>query len=132
MKVLVVNAGSSSLKYQLFNTESRDVLAKGICERIGIDGRIEHRLGANGEKHKRDIAMPNHAVAMKIVVDTLSCDEDKVTMEASLTEDLEADSLDAVELNMALEDACGVSIPDEELAKLKTVGDIYNYITAHI
>ena len=67
----------------------------------------------------------------KIVVDTLNCEEDKVTMEASLTEDLEADSLDAVELNMALEDACGVSIPDEELAKLKTVGDIYNYITAH-
>ena len=57
----------------------------------------------------------------KIVVDTLSCDEDKVTMEASLTEDLEADSLDAVELNMALEEACGVSIPDEELATLKTV-----------
>ena len=68
----------------------------------------------------------------KIVVDTLNCEEDKVTMEASLTEDLEADSLDAVELNMALEDACGVSIPAEELAKLKTVGDIYNYITAHI
>ena len=59
----------------------------------------------------------------KIVVDTLNCDADKVTMEASLTEDLEADSLD---------DACGVSIPDEELAKLKTVGDIYNYITAHV
>ena len=58
----------------------------------------------------------------KIVVDTLNC----------LTEDLEADSLDAVELNMALEDACGVSVPDEELAKLKTVGDIYNYITAHV
>ena len=68
----------------------------------------------------------------KIVVDTLNCDEDKVTMEASLTEDLEADSLDAVELNMALEDACGVSVPDEELAKLKTVGDIYNYIPAHV
>ena len=68
----------------------------------------------------------------KIVVDTLNCDEDKVTMEASLTEDLEADSLDAVELNMALEDAYGVSVPDEELAKLKTVGDIYNYITAHV
>ena len=68
----------------------------------------------------------------KIVVDTLNCDEDKVTMEASLTEDLEADSLDAVELNMALEDARGVSVPDEELAKLKTVGDIYNYITAHV
>ena len=66
----------------------------------------------------------------KIVVDTLNCEEDKVTMEASLTEDLEADSLDAVELNMALEDACGVSIPDEELAKLKTVGDIFNYLAA--
>ena len=68
----------------------------------------------------------------KIVVDTLSCDEDKVTMEASLTEDLEADSLDAVELNMALEEGCGVSIPDEELANLKTVGDIFNYINAHV
>ena len=68
----------------------------------------------------------------KIVVDTLSCDEDKVTMEASLTEDLEADSLDAVELNMALEEARGVSIPDEELANLKTVGDIFNYINAHV
>ena len=68
----------------------------------------------------------------KIVVDTLNCVEDMVTMVACLTEDVEADCLDAVELNMALEDACGVSIPDEELAKLKTVGDIYNYITAHI
>ena len=55
-----------------------------------------------------------------------------MTMEASLTEDLEADSLDAVELNMALEEACGVSIPDEELANLKTVGDIFNYINAHV
>ncbi len=68
----------------------------------------------------------------EVFVDTLSCDADKVTPEASLTEDLQADSLDAVELNMALEDACGVSVPDEELAKLKTVGDIYNYITAHV
>ena len=68
----------------------------------------------------------------KIVVDTLNCEEDKVTMEASLTEDLEADSLDAVELKMALEDACGVSIPDEEMAKIKTVGDIFNYTNAHV
>ena len=67
----------------------------------------------------------------QIVVDTLNCDEDKVTMEASLADDLQADSLDAVELNMALEDACGVSIPDEELSKLKTVGDIFNYINAN-
>lgn len=67
----------------------------------------------------------------QIVVDTLNCDEDKVTMEASLADDLQADSLDAVELNMALEDACGISVPDEELAIMKTVGDIFNYITAH-
>lgn len=72
MKVLVVNAGSSSLKYQLFETENGAVLAKGICERIGIDGIIEHRLGENGEKNKRELSMPNHAVAMKIVVDTLT------------------------------------------------------------
>ena len=52
----------------------------------------------------------------KIVVDTLNCEEEKV---------------DAVELNMALEDAFGVSIPDEELANMKTVGDIFNYLTAH-
>ena len=67
----------------------------------------------------------------QIVVDTMNCDEDKVTMEASLADDLQADSLDAVELNMALEDACGISVPDEELATMKTVGDIFNYITAH-
>lgn len=65
----------------------------------------------------------------KIVADTLNCAPEKVTMEASLTEDLEADSLDAVELNMALEDACGVSVPDDQLSQLKTVGDIYRYLT---
>ena len=64
-----------------------------------------------------------------IIVETLNADEDKVTMEASLADDLQADSLDAVELNMAIEEACGVSIPDEELPNMKTVGDIYNYLT---
>ena len=66
-----------------------------------------------------------------IIVDTLSCDADKVTMEASLTDDLGADSLDAVELNMALEDNLGVAISDEELANMKTVGDIVNYLEAN-
>jgi len=70
MKVLVVNAGSSSLKYQLFNTEDGSVLAKGICERIGIGGKIEHKK--DGVKTVKDIEMPNHSVAMKIVVDTLT------------------------------------------------------------
>ena len=71
MKVLVVNAGSSSLKYQLFDTELGDVLAKGICERIGIDGRIEHKL-PSGQKFKKDIPMPDHAVATEIVLSYLT------------------------------------------------------------
>ena len=50
--------------------------------------------------------------------------------EASLTEDLQADSLDAVELNMAFEDKFGVSIADEDLVNLKTVGDIFDYLAA--
>lgn len=66
-----------------------------------------------------------------IIVDSLSCDAENVTLAARLAEDLGADSLDAVELNMALEDALGVSIPDEELAGLKTVGDIVKYVEDH-
>lgn len=66
----------------------------------------------------------------EVFVDTLSCDADKVTLEASLTEDLQADSLDAVELNMAFEDKFGVSIADEDLVNLKTVGDIFDYLAA--
>ena len=64
----------------------------------------------------------------EIIVDTLSCEEELVTLEATLAEDLGADSLDAVELNMALEDGLGVSIPDEKMAEMKTVGDIVRYL----
>jgi len=64
----------------------------------------------------------------EIIVDTLSCDEDAVKLEATLNDDLGADSLDAVELNMALEEAFEISIPDEELANFKTVNDIVTYI----
>lgn len=71
MKVLVVNAGSSSLKYQLFDTATGQVPAKGICERIGIDGKIDHKC-ADGRRWTEDIAMPNHSVATKIVVDALT------------------------------------------------------------
>ena len=67
----------------------------------------------------------------EIIVDTLSCDVDKVTMEANLFDDLGADSLDAVELNMALEDEFGFAIPDEELGNMKTVADIFNYLSSH-
>ena len=63
-----------------------------------------------------------------IIVDTLSCDADQVTPETNLFEDLEADSLEAVELSMALEEAFGVGISDEDLPNIKTVNDILEYI----
>ena len=71
MNVLVVNAGSSSLKYQLFDTTNGDVIAKGLCERIGIDGRLTHKQLVKGVTYSAEIAMSNHTEAMKAVVDAL-------------------------------------------------------------
>lgn len=64
----------------------------------------------------------------EIIVDSLNCEEEKVTLEASLKEDLEADSLDAVELIMAVEDEFEVSIPDDVATKMTTVKDIVDFI----
>ena len=66
-----------------------------------------------------------------VIAETLGCDLDKVVMEAALSDDLGADSLASVELVMALEEAVGVSIADEDLPNMKTVGDIMEYLTAH-
>ena len=74
MKVLVVNAGSSSLKYQLFDTEKGDVLAKGICERIGIGGSITHKVPGR-EPYSAETEMKNHTDATKILVETLCSPE---------------------------------------------------------
>lgn len=64
-----------------------------------------------------------------IIVETLSCDADKVTPDARLAEDLEADSLAAVELSMALEEEFGVSeMSEEDIAGIATVGDLVNYL----
>jgi len=60
----------------------------------------------------------------EVIVEVLSVDEDKVTMEANLSEDLGADSLDAVELGMAIEDKLGITISDEDMANIKTVSDL--------
>lgn len=65
-----------------------------------------------------------------IIVETLGCEAEDVTMEASLMDDLEADSLDAVELNIALEEELGISIADEDRPNMKTVGDIVRYLEA--
>ena len=69
MKVLVVNSGSSSVKYQLIDMTTETVLAKGLCERIGIDGRFTHKWKDN--KKVIDVSLPNHGVAMEYVLDAL-------------------------------------------------------------
>ena len=66
-----------------------------------------------------------------IIVDTLNCEADQVTLEANLFDDLGADSLDAMELNLALEEKLGITISDEQMADIKTVGDIVNYLEAN-
>lgn len=71
MNVLVINCGSSSLKFQLINAESEAVLAKGLCERIGIDGRLTYQP-AGGEKAVDDKAMPTHTEAIQFVIDALT------------------------------------------------------------
>lgn len=63
-----------------------------------------------------------------IIVEQLDVEEDAVTMEASITEDLGADSLDVVDLVMSIEESFDVEIPDEEVENIKTVGDIVKYI----
>ena len=60
----------------------------------------------------------------EIMVDTLGCDETKISMEAVLADDLKIDSLDAVELVMVIEEKYGIKIPDEELSNMKTVADV--------
>lgn len=66
-----------------------------------------------------------------VILETLSCGPEQVTMDARLVEDLEADSLDAVELNMALEETLGFAVEDDALAEMKTVGDIVRYLEAN-
>ena len=70
MNVLVINCGSSSLKFQLIDSESEKVLAKGLCERIGIDGRLTYQP-AGGEKAVSELAMPTHTEAIQFVIDAL-------------------------------------------------------------
>ncbi|MCR4751112.1 MAG: acetate kinase [Eubacterium sp.] len=70
MKVLVINCGSSSLKYQVIDSDTEQVLAKGLCERIGIDGRLVYQK-AGEEKETTEAAMPTHKEAIGLVLDAL-------------------------------------------------------------
>jgi len=67
----------------------------------------------------------------KVIMDTLNCDGDKITMEADIFDDLGADSLDAVEMNLALEEKLNISMDEDAMAKMKTVGDIVRYLEEH-
>ena len=71
MNILVINAGSSSLKYQLLNPETEEVLAKGLCERIGIDGKFTYKPEGKQAIKDADVAMPTHSEAIKAVLDAL-------------------------------------------------------------
>ena len=73
MNILVINAGSSSLKYQLLNPETGALLAKGLCERIGIDGKFTYKPQAEGKEALKavDVAMPTHSEAIQAVLDAL-------------------------------------------------------------
>lgn len=71
MFILVVNAGSSSLKYQLFDMDKEQVLAKGLCERIAIDGKITHTNLLSGEKFSKEVNMPSHNEATRAMIDAL-------------------------------------------------------------
>ena len=73
MNILVINAGSSSLKYQLLNPETGDLLAKGLCERIGIDGKFTYKPQVEGKEALKaiDVAMPTHSEAIQTVLDAL-------------------------------------------------------------
>jgi len=71
MNILVINAGSSSLKYQLLNPETQQVLAKGLCERIGIDGKFTYKPDGKQAIKEADVAMPTHSEAIQAVLNAL-------------------------------------------------------------
>ncbi|MCR5790278.1 MAG: acetate kinase [Lachnospiraceae bacterium] len=78
MKVLIINCGSSSLKYQLIDSDSEEVLAKGLCERIGIEGGMLTHTPAGRDKIERAVEMPDHVRAVELVLESLTDKENGV------------------------------------------------------
>ncbi len=83
MKVLVINCGSSSLKYQLINAETEELIAKGICERIGIDGSVISFTAIGRDKITRETPMPDHKTAVNLVLEALTDPENGVVKSLS-------------------------------------------------
>lgn len=119
MNVLVINCGSSSLKYQLINSDSEEVLAKGLCERIGIDGSAITHQPQGGDKVKTEIDMPNHTKAVQLVIEKLT--DPQVGVIASL------DEIDAVGhriVHGGEKFASSVVLDDEVLAAIEQCNDL--------
>ena len=76
MNILVINAGSSSLKYQLFDMDTETVVAKGLCDRIGLGGHLKHSPVLNGKPvFDSDIPLPTHAEAISVVIEKLTSED---------------------------------------------------------
>ena len=122
MNVLVINAGSSSLKYQLMNPETGDVSAKGLCERIYIDGRLTHKVG--DKKVEKDIPMPTHSEAIQAVLAILV---DPVDGVIKSVDEIDAVGHRVLHGGMEFSDSCIVN--DEVIAAIKKcipLGPLHN------
>ena len=115
MKILVINAGSSSLKYQLIDMETEHVLAKGLCERIGIDGHLKHTPLIGGKPvFDEDLPMPTHSEAIAAVIDKLTSAEYGV-----VTSMKEIDAVGHRVVHGGEKFACSVKIDDAVMAALE-------------
>ena len=115
MKILVINAGSSSLKYQLIDMANEQVIAKGLCERIGIDGHLKHTPLIGGKSvFNEDVAMPTHAEAIAAVIDKLTSKEYGVVSSMK-----EIDAVGHRVVHGGEKFACSVKIDDSVMAALE-------------
>ena len=122
MNILIINAGSSSLKYQLMDPETGVVSAKGLCERIGIDGRLNHK--GKGDKIVKDIPMPTHSEA---IAATLAILVDPVEGVIASTEEIDAVGHRVLHGGMEFFDSCIIN--DEVIAAIKKcipLGPLHN------
>ena len=115
MKILVINAGSSSLKYQLIDMETEQVIAKGLCERIGIDGHLKHTPMIGGKSvFNEDVPMPTHAEAIAAVIDKLTSKEYGVVSSMK-----EIDAVGHRVVHGGEKFACSVKIDDSVMVALE-------------
>ena len=122
MNVLIINAGSSRLKYQLMNPETGDVSAKGLCERIYIDGRLTHKVG--DKKVEKDIPMPTHSEAIQAVLSILV---DPVDGVIKSVDEIDAVGHRVLHGGMEFFDSCIIN--DEVIAAIKKcipLGPLHN------